>query len=419
MATQLEDRFTASTEEWRCECGRVNAVGLSMCPRCGRMPPRGVATTTVAIPAGHMRALAPPKVRAVRLAIGVIVLNIVTTGFLIALVRTGQMEDSTAITLGTLLGLVFYAVVLAMMTGPLLTLRPAWIKGDPHTARLLGAEVGFAAAVVLVTFGWLASGHPTVDLNIDAIVSEGSLGRILVAFLAVAVVAPVVEELLFRGVVCESLRRNGPAVAIGVSAFLFGLAHLQWSVVGITYYTACGVVLGLLYWRRGLWASIAAHALFNGSLVLLAVVVALGPTKVLSANGVSVTAHSDWHVVDALAVSGSVPVRFALRGPSGATFAVARLPVQFGSLDDMAAKVNGRDVQLPDGTEVKSGSARVTEYPMGHVVQVDVKIGGHAAVDVLVPRQDGMWTIEIHTEGSHRAVSEYPDMLRTLVLPGN
>jgi membrane protease YdiL (CAAX protease family) len=418
MSTGLEDRFTASTEEWQCECGRVNAVGLSMCPRCGRMPPRGVATTTFAMPAGATRPTRQPRVRAVRLAIGVILLNILNTGFFIVLVRTGHMEDSTAITLATWMGLAFYGVVLMLMTGPLLTLRPAWLKGDPHTARLLGAEIGFAFALGLTILGWAASGHPILDPGTDALVSEGSVARIVLAFLAVAVVAPVVEELLFRGVVAESLRRRGPAIAIGVSAFLFGLAHLQWSLIGITYFTTCGVVLGVLYWRRGLWASISAHAAFNGSLVVLAVAVALGPTHVLAANGLSVQARSDWHIADTR--DGSIEL--ALQGPSAATFIVERAPMPnnpFFSLDGLAAAINGGRVPLPEGTTIQAGTAHVvTQYPMGRAVQMAVKVHGHAGVVVIVPENQTIWEVDIATQGSNRAVAEYPDMLHTLVLPG-
>src|SRR5947209_11372914 len=330
METGLVDRFTASAEEWTCECGRVNALGLSMCPHCGRVPPRGVAKTTFVLNDRAMRPTWQPRVRAVRLAVGVILLNILLTGSMLALVREGHLEESTAITIGTWLGLLFYGVVLAMMTGPLLTLRPAWLRGDPATARLLGAEVGFGAAMVLIVLGWAASGHPVLDPATNALVSEGSFARIVLAFLAVAVVAPFVEELLFRGVVAESLRRNGAVIAVGVSALLFALAHLQWSAAGIAYFSVCGVILGILYWRRGLWASISAHAAFNGSLVLLAVVVALGPTHLLSANGVSVQAQSDWHLVEGDAAPAAAEL--ALRGPSGATFLVDRHPLPTGGL---------------------------------------------------------------------------------------
>ncbi|TMK89384.1 MAG: CPBP family intramembrane metalloprotease [Actinobacteria bacterium] len=420
MDTGLVDRFTTSAEEWTCECGRLNALGLSLCPHCGRVPPRGVAKTTFVMHGRAMRPTWQPRVRAVRLAVGVILLNILLTGFMLALVREGHIEESTAITIGTWLGLLFYGVVLAMMTGPLLTLRPAWLRGDPATARLLGAEVGFGAAMVLIVLGWAASGHPVLDPATNALVSEGSFARIVLAFLAVAVVAPFVEELLFRGVVAESLRRNGAVIAVGVSALLFALAHLQWSVVGITYFGVCGVILGSLYWRRGLWASVLAHAAFNGSLVLLAVVVVLGPTHLLTANGVSVHAASDWHVVDTTGeLSGT---DLALQGPSGATFIVQRHPVPSGSpfsLDRLAAALNSGQLPLPADSNITAGSAKVTEYPAGRAVQVAVTVKGHAGVVVLVPRGDALWEADIATEGSHRAVHEYPDMLQTLVLPGS
>jgi membrane protease YdiL (CAAX protease family) len=293
MSTRLAERFTASAEEWTCECGRVNVAGLSLCPRCGRVPPRGVATMVLE-PAGPGRPSWSPKVRGVRLALGVILLNIVLQAFMLGLVQAGHMERSKAITLLMWMGLVFYGVVLAMSAGPLLTLRPSWVRGDAATARLLGAEVGVAAAGVLIALTWAAKGHPVLDPAAQATVSEGSLARIALAFVVIAVVAPVVEEVLFRGVVLESLRGRGVFVAVFVSSFLFALAHLG----GLVYYTGCGVVLGVLYWRRGLWASISAHAAFNGSLVLLSVLVALGPSHVLSANGVSVRAPSDWQVAD-------------------------------------------------------------------------------------------------------------------------
>ncbi|MBV9411496.1 MAG: CPBP family intramembrane metalloprotease [Acidimicrobiia bacterium] len=419
MATRLDDQFTASAEEWRCACGRLNAVGLSLCPHCGRVPPRGVATTTFAATAGAMRPTWKPRVRALRLAFGVILLNIANTVFFIVLVETGHMEDSTAIAVQTALGLVFYGVVLGMMSGALLTLRPVWLKGNLRTARLLGAEVGFGAAVLIIAMMWLASGHAAPDISIGALVSEGSVGRVLIAFVLLAVAAPFVEELLFRGVVAESLRRRGPVIAIGVSAFLFGLAHLELSVIGLASKTAGGVVLGILYWRRGLWASIAAHAAYNGSLVVMAVLVVLGPTHLLTSNGVSVTARSDWQVSGESGVANIVPM--VLNGPSGATFVVEEFQSvsQFPSLDALAEGLNDNQVPLPEGTTLHPGTAHVTAYPMGRAVQMEVTHDHHAGVVVLVPRAQALWEVDIFTQGSHRAVSEYPDMLRTLVLPGS
>jgi CAAX protease family protein len=414
MDTELAERFTASTEQWTCVCGRTNVAGLSMCPHCGRRPPRGVATVSLALPG---RPSVQPRIRGIRLAVGVIVLNIVNQVVAIVMVRSGHMEPSTAITLVTWLGLAFYGIVLAMITAPLLTLKPNWLRGDPRTARLLGAEVGFAAAVVLIALAWAVAGHPVPDPSGEALVSEGSLPRIILAFLAVAVVAPVVEELLFRGVVAESLRRHGAFIAILVSSVLFSLAHLHWSVAGITYFSVCGVVLGVLYWRRGLWASIAAHAAFNGSLVLLAVVVVLGPAHVLASNGISVRAPSDWR----LAETGEAPTGAALavRGPSGASLLVERLPIPTArrvNLDALAAALNSGQIPLPPESTIE-GRAHVATYPAGQGVEVGVKVRGHSGVVALIARGGLLWEVDIATAGSSRAAHEYPDILKSLTLP--
>jgi membrane protease YdiL (CAAX protease family) len=410
MTTGLAERFTASAEEWTCSCGRVNVAGLSLCPRCGRVPPRGVALIDVG-PVGPSRAASSPKVRGVRLALGVILLNIVLQAFMLGLVEAGHMERSKAITLLMWMGLVFYGVVLAMIAGPLVTLRPNWVRGDSATARLLGAEVGVAAAGVLIALTWAAKGHPVLDPAAQATVSEGSVARIVLAFVVIAVVAPVVEELLFRGVVLESLRGRGVFVAVFVSSFLFALAHLG----GLVYYTGCGVVLGVLYWRRGLWASVSAHAAFNGSLVLLSVLVALGPSHLLSADGVSLRAPSDWQVAD----NAPPAARLALSGPSGSSLVVLREPVDATLIDvrSLAAALNSGRVPLPPGWTMQPSSAHVTTYPTGPAVEASMTVNGRAAVIVLFPRRSAVWEVNIATAGSDRAVREYPGLLQTLVLP--
>ena len=84
------------------------------------------------------------------------------------------------------------------------------------------------------------------------------------ALLLGVVAAPVLEELLFRGVILGGLLRNQrPWVAIGQSALLFGLIHFNpaqsVSAAGL------GLLLGWLYYRtRSLGLCIALHALNNG-----------------------------------------------------------------------------------------------------------------------------------------------------------
>ncbi len=79
-----------------------------------------------------------------------------------------------------------------------------------------------------------------------------------------AVVAPLTEELFFRGVllqaVCYHVRHAW--AAIGLSALAFGLAHAQ--PQDILPLISLGVILGWLRLRSGaLWPCVLLHMLFN------------------------------------------------------------------------------------------------------------------------------------------------------------
>jgi uncharacterized protein len=81
--------------------------------------------------------------------------------------------------------------------------------------------------------------------------------------LGVCVMAPVTEELLFRGVIQGELRKAVPDwAAIIIQALLFALYHMQ--VIQISYVIIPGLLLGLLYyWSRSIWVPIAMHVTYN------------------------------------------------------------------------------------------------------------------------------------------------------------
>jgi membrane protease YdiL (CAAX protease family) len=84
------------------------------------------------------------------------------------------------------------------------------------------------------------------------------------------VIAPVVEEMLFRGVILRGfLQRYERGPAIWGSAALFGLAHLN--IYQFVAALLIGAVSGWLYQRgRSLVPCIALHAGYNTALTLLA-----------------------------------------------------------------------------------------------------------------------------------------------------
>jgi membrane protease YdiL (CAAX protease family) len=91
-------------------------------------------------------------------------------------------------------------------------------------------------------------------------VSPGQL--VYAGFMAIAV-APLAEEIIFRGILYTALRERGwPRTALFGTSILFGLIH--WHVPSLVALSFLGLVWALLYARTSsLFASILAHSLFN------------------------------------------------------------------------------------------------------------------------------------------------------------
>ncbi len=85
----------------------------------------------------------------------------------------------------------------------------------------------------------------------------------IVPLLFACVAAPVLEEMLFRGVILRSfLRQYSRTRAILWSAAIFGVAHLNLYQLASAF--AIGIVAGWLYERcRSLWPCILLHAAYN------------------------------------------------------------------------------------------------------------------------------------------------------------
>lgn len=83
------------------------------------------------------------------------------------------------------------------------------------------------------------------------------------SILMLVVLAPVMEEVLFRGILLESVRsKHSAGRAIVVSALMFGVIHLIPQQVVNAF--AIGLILGYIYVRtESLWPVIVIHALNN------------------------------------------------------------------------------------------------------------------------------------------------------------
>lgn len=126
--------------------------------------------------------------------------------------------------------------------------------------RALEAVVFVAAVAAAQLSGWLVASS-TNDPSLQP--GSGRIPNTATAVLQLLVLAPLVEELVFRGWLLRQLqRRMGPRVGVAVSAIAFGAIH-SWPA-GAAANMIFGLFLGWLAMRtRTLWPCIAAHAASN------------------------------------------------------------------------------------------------------------------------------------------------------------
>ncbi len=97
-----------------------------------------------------------------------------------------------------------------------------------------------------------------------------SFWQFLLAFLVIAVIAGVGEELIFRGLIMRKLLlgTGNPHIAIWVSAFIFAVIHFQF--YGILPRMMLGVLFGYFYlWTGNIRLPIFAHIFNNGLAVTI------------------------------------------------------------------------------------------------------------------------------------------------------
>lgn len=142
---------------------------------------------------------------------------------------------------------------------------------------IVGIFVGLVARTVAVGIELAATGRIAAGLPI----SEGGASFPVAAaavVLASVIVAPVIEESFFRGTsipaVAERIGRGrtGDAVAIVLVALAFAVLHgvAGASVVASVVTFVAGIGFGLVSRSNGTGSAIVAHAVFNGSGVVLA-----------------------------------------------------------------------------------------------------------------------------------------------------
>lgn len=134
-------------------------------------------------------------------------------------------------------------------------MRPAWF------AVFVALIVGIQGVLQLIQIAFAALGIPLVSPTSDSI-DEAAITVSM--WLYIGLIGPIVEEVVFRGVLMRELKPLGKNFAIITSSFMFALFHDD--VVQGVFAFGCGLVFAFVAMEYSLIWSIALH-IFNNAIL--------------------------------------------------------------------------------------------------------------------------------------------------------
>lgn len=306
-------------------------------------------------------------------------------------------------------------------------ITPVWSSRNTGVSALVGAGVGLGMVLPIAALLSLISGRLSSDTFTVLLASERSLARVIAGAVLLSICAPLVEEWLFRGLLAESLVSRGRWAALLVSSVMFALWHLRFAAT--QYYIVVGLVLCALYLRRGLVASITAHAVFNGTLLVLAVIAAHGPMHTIRTEELSLRVPAAWYESDVvtdvdelgldLQAEPSPYEELNIRGPTRALLTIFHVdgPQMRADANALARVLRNPSFDPELGElEIDRSTVFTTAFPAGPAVRALGNMDGRRAEVVFFPREGRVWTLLLKTAGSYRAAKDFEEILPSVRL---
>jgi len=135
----------------------------------------------------------------------------------------------------------------------------------------LGLVVGGISVMIVYGLWMRAFGVETPSNTVQLVKGFGTGPvALLIGFATVSVIAPIVEEVTFRGVVFAGLQgRLGAVWAALASGLLFGIVHLQ--PLEVVPLALIGAMLAWIFaGSKSLWPAIIAHGVYNAVVLTFA-----------------------------------------------------------------------------------------------------------------------------------------------------
>ncbi len=156
-------------------------------------------------------------------------------------------SDQTAAKLITTTIIVSVVTVAVFLLCRWTKVSPTWLRTGPWVVLIWSVVAALGA---LVPSMWLQEQMPElpnlVENEFDMILQNRW------GYLAIALLAPLAEEIVFRGAILKTLL-NSPRlsvwVAISISALMFALIHMNPAQMPHAF--IIGLLLGWMYWRTG------------------------------------------------------------------------------------------------------------------------------------------------------------------------
>ncbi|MBG6064659.1 CPBP family intramembrane glutamic endopeptidase [Micromonospora ureilytica] len=211
------------------------------------------------------------------IVVGLVVLVAVAFGFPALLKATGVAEHLSSLASGLILAaLSGVAGLIAFFAANQVRIHDWSAFGVRRTSvrwLLIGVAGGIVAAIVwrLVAGIVLVLVGPTENIQEpyrDA--AQGSVFLIVLSILFLAVLTPLGEEFLFRGVITTALLRYGALIGVIGSTLIFALAH--WNLAISIIALVVGLIAAELRRRSGsVWPGFVVHLVNNliGQLIIV------------------------------------------------------------------------------------------------------------------------------------------------------
>jgi membrane protease YdiL (CAAX protease family) len=398
----VDDRELAATGMWVCSCGYAN-VGVRRCDMCRAPAAAAVKTSTVLRPPQSPEPVygrtaptagprptpiyAPPAL--VILVIGVVAGNYAYQHGMVSVLE-GRSQD-VALLAALLGGLLFYLAtwIVASTVARAVKVSPRFDR-EPGWAVAHGLWVGGIAAAAGAAVAFSSKGRAALDPTAVLLIDDGRWTALLVGVLVLVVAAPLAEEYVFRGLLTQAVAEHNRSVALWISSAAFAAAHL--SPVRFFYYFLMGSMLGRLYLRRGLLASITAHALFNGAVLATAAIVVVGSSGTVHADGLRLTLPSGWHEVGA--PDGE---DLAATGPGGALLEVLHEDAPPGAVLSVDAAVSLlASSPMFDDVLVQGSSAHTRSTGAGPAAEAEITSATQSGFVVVLVGVDRIHVVVAH-----------------------